>query len=134
MSRHTKLLKRFLAGAQAERIPSMKNTMRHKGFIGSIHYSPEDECFHGRIEGIDDLVSFEGRSVDELKKSFKEAVEDYLELCRTTGKALARSYKGSFNVRVAPELHKQAVRKAISEGITLNRLVRRALEKEIEPS
>jgi predicted HicB family RNase H-like nuclease len=96
MSRHTKLLKRFLAGAQAERVSSMKNTMRHKGFIGSIHYSPEDECFHGRIEGIDDLVSFEGRSVDELKKSFKEAVEDYLELCRTTGKALARSYKGSF--------------------------------------
>jgi predicted HicB family RNase H-like nuclease len=111
----------------------VKNTMRHKGFIGSIHYSPEDECFHGRIEGIDDLVSFEGRSVDELKKNFKEAVEDYLELCRTTGKGLARSYKGSFNVRVSPDLHRRAVRKSISEGISLNRLVRRAIEKEIGP-
>ena len=111
----------------------MKNIMRHKGFIGSVHYSPEDDRFHGRIEGIDDLVSFEGRSVAELKKSFREAVEDYLELCHKAGKHLNKSYGGTFNVRVASELHKQAVRKAISEGITLNRLVRRALEKEVGP-
>jgi predicted HicB family RNase H-like nuclease len=109
----------------------MKNVLRHKGFLGSIYFSPDDDCFHGRIEGIDDLVSFEGRSVDELKTSFKEAVEDYLELCRTVGKDLARSYKGTFNVRVSPDLHKRAVRKSISEGISLNRLVRRALEKEV---
>lgn len=109
----------------------MKNILRYKGFIGSVHYSPKDDCFHGRIEGIDDLVSFEGRSVDELKEGFKEAVEDYVELCRTTGKDLARSYQGTFNVRISPELHKRAVRKSISEGISLNRLVRRALEREL---
>jgi predicted HicB family RNase H-like nuclease len=109
----------------------MKNVMRYKGFLGSVYFSPEDDCFHGRIEGIDDLVSFEGRSVDELKKSFREAVEDYLELCRTVGKTASRSYRGTFNVRVSPELHKKAVRKSISEGISLNRLVRRALEKEV---
>lgn len=109
----------------------MKNLMRHKGFIGSVHYSPEDDLFHGRVEGIDDLVSFEGRSVAELKKSFREAVEDYHELCQKVGKDLNKSYGGTFNVRVAPELHKRAVRKAISEGISLNRLVRRALEKEV---
>jgi predicted HicB family RNase H-like nuclease len=109
----------------------MKNVMRYKSFLGSIHFSSDDECFHGKIEGIDDLVSFEGRSVNELKARFKEAVEDYLELCRKVGKDLTRSYKGTFNVRVPPELHKQAVRKSVSEGISLNRLVRRALEKEI---
>ena len=109
----------------------MKNVIRHKGFLGSIHYSPDDECFHGRIEGIDDLISFEGRSVDELKAGFKEAVEDYLILCRKVGKNPARSYNGSFNVRVSPDLHKKAVRKSISEGISLNRLVRRAIEKEV---
>jgi predicted HicB family RNase H-like nuclease len=109
----------------------MKNVLHHKGFLSSIYFSPDDECFHGRIEGIDDLVSFEGHSVDELKASFKDAVEDYLELCRTVGKDLARSYKGTFNVRVSPDLHKRAVRKSISEGISLNRLVRRALEKEV---
>jgi predicted HicB family RNase H-like nuclease len=109
----------------------MNNTMHYKDFLGSIRYSPDDNCFHGRIEGIDDLVSFEGRSVDELKKSFKAAVDDYLELCRKSGKSSIKSYKGTFNVRVPPDLHKRAVRKSISEGISLNRLVRRALEKEV---
>lgn len=109
----------------------MNNIMRYKNFMGSIRYSPGDNCFHGRIEGIDDLVTFEGRSVDELKKSFKDAAEDYLELCQKSGKAAVRSYKGTFNVRVPPDLHKKAVRKSISEGISLNRLVRRALEKEV---
>ncbi|MDH4272134.1 MAG: type II toxin-antitoxin system HicB family antitoxin [Candidatus Aminicenantes bacterium] len=109
----------------------MKNTLLYKKFLGSVHYSPEDECFHGRVEGIDDLVTFEGRSVVELKRSFKEAVGDYIALCRKTGKDLSKSYAGSFNVRIPSDLHKRAVRKSASEGISLNRLVRRAIEKEV---
>lgn len=109
----------------------MKNVFRYKGFLGSVYYSPEDECFHGTIEGIGDLVSFEGSSVVELKKSFQEAVEDYLELCRTARKKPQKSYMGSFNIRITPDLHRKAVRKSISEGISLNQLVRRALEKEV---
>ena len=109
----------------------MKNVLQYRGFLGSIDFSPEDECFHGRIEGIDDLIGFEGRSVDELQKSFRDAVEDYVELCRTAGKGLQKSYGGSFNIRISSDLHKRAVRKSISEGISLNRLVRRAIEKEV---
>ena len=109
----------------------MKNVIQYKGFLGSIYYSPEDECFHGTIEGIKDLVSFEGQSVAELKKGFRDAVEDYLELCRTAGKTPQKSYKGSFNIRISSDLHNRAVRKSISEGISLNQLVRRALEKEV---
>ena len=109
----------------------MKNVCRYKGFLGSVYYSPEDECFHGRIEGVDDLVDFEGRSVDELKGSFRDAVEDYIELCRKAGKGLQKSYGGSFNIRISPDLHKRAARKSVSEGISLNQLVRRALEKEV---
>jgi predicted HicB family RNase H-like nuclease len=112
----------------------MKNAFRYKGFLGSVYYSPEDECFHGRIEGIDDLVTFEGRSVDELKGCFRDAVEDYIELCRKAGKSAQKSYGGSFNIRISSDLHKRAVRKSISEGISLNRLVRRALEKEVGDS
>ena len=67
----------------------------------------------------------------ELKTGFKEAVEDYMTLCRKTGKELSRSYAGSFNVRIPSDLHKRAVRKSASEGISLNRLVRRAIEKEV---
>ena len=110
---------------------TVKNVINYKGFVGSIYYSPEDECFHGTIESIKDLVSFEKQSVAELKKSFRETVEDYLKLCRTTGKTPQKSYKRSFNIRISPDLHKRAVRKSISEGISLNKLVRRALEREL---
>lgn len=109
----------------------MKNVLRHRYFIGSVHFSAEDDCFFGKIEGIDDLVTFEGRDVVELKRAFLEAVEDYIGLCRKAGKPLHKSYKGSFNVRMTAELHQQAARKSALLGISLNQLVQRAVEKEV---
>ena len=109
----------------------MKDILRYKDFIGSVHFSAEDECFFGRIEGIDDLVTFEGRAVDELRRAFREAVEDYMDLCRTAGKPLHKSYKGSFNVRKTAALHQKAARKSALLGISLNQLVQKAVEKEV---
>jgi len=110
----------------------MKNILRYKDFLATIYFSPDDDCFHGWIEEINDLVSFEGRSVGELKKEFRKAAEDYLEICRTTGKEAQKSFKGSFNIRISPELHQKAVRRARLMGITLNQLVRRAMEAELK--
>jgi predicted HicB family RNase H-like nuclease len=109
----------------------MKDVLRYKDFIGSVHFSADDDCFFGKIEGIDDLVSFEGRDVNGLKRSFREAVEDYVELCRAAGKPLQKSCKGSFNVRMPADLHRKAARKSALLGISLNQLVRRAIEKEV---
>ncbi|SDA94684.1 hypothetical protein SAMN03080617_03942 [Algoriphagus alkaliphilus] len=64
----------------------MKNTLEYKNFIGSVSYSAEDKVFHGKIEGIDDLVTFEGATVADLKTAFAEAVEDYIETCTEIGK------------------------------------------------
>jgi predicted HicB family RNase H-like nuclease len=110
----------------------MKDVLIHKGFLGSVHFSTEDECFFGKIEGIDDLVTFEGQDVKALKKSFHEAVEDYIELCEITKKTVLKSYKGSFNIRISPELHRKAVQKSLMLGISLNQLVQLAIEKELE--
>jgi len=40
--------------------------------------------FFGKIIRTTDLVTFEGNSVDELKKAFTEASEDYLVMCNET--------------------------------------------------
>ncbi len=109
----------------------MSNILHYKDFVAIVRFSEADGCFFGRIEGINDLVSFEGRSVDELRKAFSSAAEDYLEICRKAGKEPQRSYKGSFNVRIAPELHKRAALKSASLGISLNQLVETAIEKEV---
>ena len=109
----------------------MKDFLIYKEYIGSVHFNADDEVFFGKIEGIDDLVSFEGMSVIELKKSFEEAVEDYIQLCRDNNKKNEKSYKGSFNVRIPSEIHKKARRLAIMKGISLNQFVQHAVEEEV---
>jgi len=109
----------------------MKDVIVYNNFIGSVHFSTEDEIFFGKIEGIADLVTFEGESVKKLKKAFEEAVEDYIELCDSTGKAIYKSYKGSFNIRISPELHKKAVEIAQISGLSLNQFVENAIEHEV---
>ncbi|MDQ7093633.1 type II toxin-antitoxin system HicB family antitoxin [Desulfosporosinus sp. PR] len=105
----------------------MKDVMFYKDYIGSVHYSTEDEVFYGELEGINDSISYEGTSVTELKAAFEEAVEDYLELCQLNGKEPEKAYKGSFNVRIKPELHKKAAQMAIIEGKSLNQYVEEAI-------
>ena len=70
--------------------------------MGSVHFSATDNTFFGKLEGINDLVTFEGSSVSQLKKSFRDSVKDYKALCEQTGKNANQSFKGSFNVRIDP--------------------------------
>ena len=87
----------------------MSNTMEYKNYVGSVEFSEEDACFFGKVMGIRALISYEGTTATELINDFHGAVDDYLALCEAEGKEPEKAYKGSFNVRVSPELHKQAV-------------------------
>ena len=109
----------------------MKDILMYKDFIGSVHFSADDKVFHGKIEGITDLVTFEGKSVDELEKAFHEAVNDYVTLCKEAGKEPLKSCRGSFNVRIPSELHIKAMNQAVKLGIPLNQLVQKAIEKAV---
>lgn len=109
----------------------MSDSMTHKGYIGTVRYSEEDEVFHGKIEAINDLIMFEGTSVKELKKAFHGAVDDYLETCKEMGRAPQKPFKGSFNVRIPSDLHRKAVERATRMGVSLNQLVQKALEEEV---
>ncbi len=106
--------------------------MLYKDYIGSVHYSEDDEVFFGKIQGIDDLVNFEGASVPELKKAFHEAVDDYIEIATGNGKNPEKTFRGSLNIRLKPDVHKKANRLALIEGKTLNQFINEAVEHEIE--
>lgn len=110
----------------------MKNILKYKGFIGSVNFSAEDRAFYGKIEGVNDLVTFEGTTVDELEEAFKYMVEEHIQDCEQEGKPAEKSYKGSFNVRISPDLHRQAAQIASIQGITLNQLIQRAIQHELE--
>jgi len=109
----------------------MKDVIIYKEFLGSVHYSSDDDVFFGKIEGITDLVTFEGTSVKELKAAFEDAVDDYMEICKNEGKEFFKSYKGNFNIRISPDLHKKAVEKSITLGLSLNQFVEKAIEHEV---
>ncbi|HEV2483493.1 MAG TPA: type II toxin-antitoxin system HicB family antitoxin [Puia sp.] len=106
----------------------MSDLLTYKGYFGSARYSAADEVFYGKLEGIDDLVNYEASSVKELIKAFHEAVEDYLETCQRIGKEPNKTYKGSFNVRIPAEMHREAAIYAASADISLNDFVKTAIE------
>lgn len=108
--------------------------LRYKDYYGSVDISLEDGCLFGKLEFIDPLVTFEGQNVEELQAAFHEAVDDYIATCEQLGRKPQKPYSGSFNVRVGQELHAEAVRCARLRDLSLNELVKQALEREIAAS
>ena len=105
----------------------MNNTMEDRGYVGSVEFSEEDGILFGRVMGIRALISYEGESGKELLADFHSAVDDYLSLCDEKGIEPEKAYKGSFNVRISPELHKKIAVRAAAEQISLNSYVENAL-------
>ena len=106
----------------------MNNIMKYKGYWAEINYSDEDGCFCGKIEGLkNDLISFEGNSVKELKKDFREAIDSYLDTCKLHNLKPEKQCKGSLNVRLGTELHTKAKLKSIEEHISINELIKNAV-------
>ena len=107
------------------------NTLSYKGYIGSVAFSEKDNVFFGKVEGIDGLVNFEGESVKELTDAFHEAVDDYLAYCKEEGIEPHKSYSGSLNVRLTPEMHSRVAVLAKRMGISINSFIRSAVEKQV---
>lgn len=112
----------------------MKDMMEYKGYYGSVHYNDDDQVFHGKLEFIRSLVTYEGTDVRNLRAAFEEAVDDYLELCVEEGKEPETPFKGSFNVRTGSDLHRKAMLLARSKGTNLNSIIVDALEKYLSPT
>lgn len=107
------------------------NTLTYKGYIGSVHFSEKDGVFFGKIEGINGLVNFEGESVKELTEAFHEAVDDYIEYCKVEGIEPHKSYSGTLNIRITPEIHSRIATLAKQTGVSINSFIKKALENQI---
>lgn len=105
----------------------MSDLLNYKGYYGTVEYSAQDDCLFGKILGLTGLYLYEGKTVLELKTDFEEMVDTYLDDCKQKGIEPEKQYKGSFNVRVSPDIHKAAALYAIQKGITLNSLVESSL-------
>ncbi|MCH7732599.1 MAG: type II toxin-antitoxin system HicB family antitoxin [Candidatus Marinimicrobia bacterium] len=110
----------------------MTNTLIYKGFHGNVCFSPDDQCLFGEIIGITDTITYTAESAADIRKQFEEAVDYYIEVCKDIGKKPLKSYSGSLNVRIGQEMHLKAAIKAQTEGISLNKFIKKALEKEVD--
>jgi len=102
----------------------MKNTMEYKGYTGSVEYSDEDGIFFGKVQFIRALISYEGSNAEELRKDFRDGVDDYLAMCEEKNIPPEQPFKG------CRDLHRQIALEAARRGVSLNSLIVAALEKE----
>lgn len=109
----------------------MNSMLEYNGYHATVTYNADDGIFVGEVFGITDSLSFHGTSIDELKQMFANSIDNYLDLCKRLGKEPEKEFKGSFNVRIPSELHKQIALLAAQENITLNQYVINALNKSI---
>ena len=106
----------------------MSNTLQYKGYVGNIEFSEEDKIFYGKVQGIRSLISYEGDTAEALITDFHNAIDDYLDLCEQRGTEPERAYKGIFNVRISPSLHREAAICAFEQKTSLNSLVETAIQ------
>lgn len=107
------------------------NTLSYKGYQGHFAYDPQADLFHGEVLHLADVVTFQGRSIDELRQALADSVEDYLEFCALKGRAPEKPYSGRFNVRLDPGLHQRIAVMAATDGKSLNNWVADALSRAV---
>jgi predicted HicB family RNase H-like nuclease len=110
----------------------MSEVLSHRGYSGTAEVSIEDGCLVGRVLHIRDIIAYEGCNVDALKRSFEEAVDDYLAHCAEISKSPDKPYSGSFNVRTGPDRHRSLVEIGASLKKGLNETVNHMIDYYLE--
>ena len=106
----------------------MNKLLKHKNYYGSVEYDIDEGYLYGKVLFINDAIIYDGNSIDELKQSFENAVDEYLELCKELNKTPDISCTGSFNIRTTPALHRQYQIMAMERGVSMNAVIQQALE------
>lgn len=108
------------------------SVLTYKGYHGNFEYDEDADIFHGQVMNLSDVITFQGRSIDELKQALADSVEDYLDFCADEGKTPEKPYSGRFNVRLNPEVHQRIALEAARNGVSLNNWVAQILSKSVD--
>jgi predicted HicB family RNase H-like nuclease len=103
--------------------------MSHEGYIAAMELDEDGGFFHGEVVNTRDVLTFRGRTLEELKSAFADTIADYVEWCRERGKAPERPYSGNFTVRISPDLHRRVASEAAKRGKSVNAFVADALDR-----
>ena len=107
------------------------NMMEYKGCVGIVNYDSNARAFHGDVINTRDVITFQGKTVDEIEKAFQKSIDDYISWCEQDGVSPEKPYSGRFNLRLSPELHREVAVTAKKLKISINSFVEKALLDEI---
>lgn len=102
--------------------------LKYKGYSGRVEYDDEAKFFHGEVLDTRDVVTFQGKSVDEIEQSFRDSIDDYLEFCQERGENPDKPFSGKLVLRMSPELHHKVFVKAVRAGKSVNKWISDTLE------
>jgi len=105
--------------------------MNYKGYLGTVEYDDQAKIFHGDIINTRDVITFQGTTVKEIERAFRDSIDDYLAWCKEDGVEPEKPYSGRFNVRLSPDLHRQIAVIAKKKRVSLNSFVEKAITDEI---
>jgi len=105
--------------------------LKYKGYTGQVNFDPDAEIFHGEVIDTRDVITFQGRNVKEIKKAFRDSIDDYLEFCDSRQEKPDKPFSGKFVLRLTPELHHKVYLMAIQSGKSLNSWIREVLKKAV---
>jgi predicted HicB family RNase H-like nuclease len=75
-----------------------------------------------------DVITFQGKSVEEIEQAFCDSIDDYLEFCRERNEEADKPFSGRLMVRLPPQLHRKVFVTARQEGKSLNQWIAEKLE------
>ncbi|RPJ23082.1 MAG: type II toxin-antitoxin system HicB family antitoxin [Desulfobacteraceae bacterium] len=103
--------------------------MKYKGYTGYVEFDDEAGVFHGEVLDLRDVVTFQGKTVEEIKKAFRESIDEYLEFCKERNEKPDKPFSGRLMVRLPPLLHRKVFISARREGKSLNQWIAEKLDK-----
>ncbi len=103
--------------------------LKYKGYTGYVEFDDEAGIFHGEVLDLRDVITFQGKSVEEIEQAFRDSVDDYLEFCEERREEPDKPFSGRLMLRLPPHLHRKAYVSARREGKSLNQWIAEKLER-----
>lgn len=104
------------------------NTMIYKGYTAAMAFDAEDKIIVGRVQDIDDIITFDAVSVAEFEATFRSAIDAYIKACERLGQTTEKPASGRLMLRVNPAVHAAAVKASARSGQSLNKWAEKVLE------
>lgn len=105
--------------------------IEYKKYMGTFEFDPENDTFHGTVINTNDVITFYGSSVAELRKEMRRSVDEYLAFCREQGRPPEKPFSGKLILRTTPALHRRVASEAARRRLSMNAYVQEVLEKAV---